>query len=90
MNKQEAKEARRGLWSLPSTEQVPPWEWRKGSRSIVIKKEPTEYNPEFECSIKRYCKEMVSCEEAMYYLKHCGLSRLDGDGDGVPCEALFN
>ena len=31
---------------------------------------------------------MVSCEEALHYLSACGLTRLDGDNDGVPCEAL--
>jgi hypothetical protein len=31
---------------------------------------------------------MVSCEEAMFYLQNCGLTRLDGDKDGVPCEIL--
>jgi hypothetical protein len=31
---------------------------------------------------------MDSCEEAMFYYKHCGLTYLDGDGDGVPCENL--
>ena len=87
-DEEEAREARRGLWSLPSTELVPPWEWRKGSRSVTAKKEPIENNPEFNCGTKRYCKEMASCEEARYYLEHCGLSGLDGDGDGVPCEAL--
>lgn len=25
----EAREAKRGLWSLPEAEQVPPWEWRR-------------------------------------------------------------
>ena len=89
-DEQAAKEAKRGLWNLPSTEQVPPWEWRKGERTATTKKEPTDNNPEFECGTKRYCKEMSSCEEAMYYLEHCGLSSLDGDGDGVPCEALCN
>ena len=89
-DEQEAREARRGLWSLPSTEQVPPWEWRKGARNATTKKEHTENKPEFECGTKRYCKEMSSCEEARYYLEHCHLTRLDGDGDGVPCEALCN
>lgn len=28
------------------------------------------------------------CEEARFYLTQCGLSRLDGDKDGVPCEAV--
>ena len=27
---------------------------------------------------------MTSCEEANLYLKQCGLTRLDGDNDGVP------
>lgn len=40
------------------------------------------------CGSKRYCKEMASCEEAMHYLNNCGVVRLDGDGDGVPCESI--
>ena len=40
---------------------------------------------EFDCS-KRYCKEMTSCKEAMYYFKNCGMSQFDRDGDGIPCE----
>jgi hypothetical protein len=31
---------------------------------------------------------MADCEEARFYLHECGLSGLDGDADGVPCEAL--
>ncbi len=40
------------------------------------------------CGSKYYCKEMTSCEEAMHYLNDCGLTRLDGDGDGIPCESI--
>jgi endonuclease YncB( thermonuclease family) len=28
----QARSARRGLWSLPASETLPPWEWRKGER----------------------------------------------------------
>jgi hypothetical protein len=42
----------------------------------------------FRCGSKRYCGEMASCAEARFYLKACGLTRLDGDADGVPCEDL--
>ena len=35
-----------------------------------------------------YCREMTSCDEAMFYLRECGLTRLDGDSDGVPCESI--
>lgn len=40
------------------------------------------------CGTKYYCKEMDSCEEAIYYFVNCGLTRLDGDGDGIPCESI--
>ncbi|KSQ21564.1 nuclease [Pseudomonas aeruginosa] len=28
----EAREARRGLWSLPEAERMPPWEWRRSMK----------------------------------------------------------
>ena len=40
------------------------------------------------CGSKRYCRQMDSCEEAIAFLNQCGLSRLDGDKDGVPYEAF--
>ena len=40
------------------------------------------------CGSKRYCREMTSCEEALFYLRECGLSTIDGNGDGVPCEKI--
>lgn len=39
----------------------------------------------FDC-LKKYCKEMKSCEEAYHYFKNCGRGDFDRDGDGVPCE----
>ena len=32
--------------------------------------------------------EGTLCEEARFYLTQCGLTKLDRDGDGVPCESL--
>ncbi|WP_291113463.1 excalibur calcium-binding domain-containing protein [Hydrogenophaga sp.] len=29
---------------------------------------------------------MTSCSEARLFLKHCPGVKMDGDGDGVPCE----
>lgn len=46
---------------------------------------PWEHRP---CGGKRYCSEMSSCEEAEFYFNRCGLSRLDRDNDGIPCESL--
>ena len=41
---------------------------------------------QFSCADRKYCKEMNSCAEAKFHLNECGESRLDRDGDGVPCE----
>jgi endonuclease G len=41
-----------------------------------------------QCEGKKTCKEMSSCAEARFYLTQCGVNRLDGDGDGMPCEKL--
>lgn len=89
-DEQEAREAKRGLWSLPSTEQVPPWEWRRGvkTNNRVKEEKPKSSAKKFTCGTKTKCSEMTSCEEAMFYLNECGLTRLDGDKDGTPCEAL--
>ena len=83
----DAKDSNRGLWSLPEYEQIAPWEWRQGKRTPTIATEPPEA---FTCGTKTYCREMVTCEEARFYLRSCGLTRLDGDKDGIPCESLCN
>lgn len=44
----------------------------------------------FTCAGKTTCGQMASCAEAQFYLNSCGVSRLDGDKDGVPCESLCN
>jgi len=56
--------------------------------SAKKEKQKVEVKPEFKCESKKYCKEMNSCKEAMFYLKQCGVSRLDRDKDGVPCETI--
>ena len=81
----EAKAQQRGLWGISEYAQIPPWDWRKGKRSVASSPGNAEA---FKCGAKTYCKEMVSCNEAKYHLKQCGLTRLDGDGDGIPCEAV--
>ncbi len=78
----EAREAGLGLWSQPDP--IPPWDWRRGTRSAPVATGPRDEN----CGLKRFCREMVSCEEAKFYLNKCGLGRLDGDSDGLPCESI--
>ena len=40
----------------------------------------------FRCDGRRYCPQMKSCEEAKYFLANCPGVKMDGDGDGIPCE----
>ncbi|WP_174242078.1 thermonuclease family protein [Teichococcus oryzae] len=90
----EAKQARRGLWALPEAERVPPWQWRRQGQSSQPAPAPLPRasavagSAAFTCGGKRLCREMSSCAEARFHLQQCGLSRLDGDRDGVPCESL--
>lgn len=43
--------------------------------------------PNDRCAAKK-CTEIATCNEAKYLLNECGLTLLDRDGDGIPCEAL--
>lgn len=40
----------------------------------------------FRCDGRLHCSQMTSCSEARLFLKHCPGVKMDGDGDGVPCE----
>ena len=82
-----AREAGAGLWSMPQVQHVPPWQWRRGTRAANTPAIASAPSPaSFTCGRKTYCREMTSCAEALFYLRRCGLTRIDGDGDGVPCE----
>ena len=53
----------------------------------ATKPETTFVSPSFDCQ-RNYCKYMSSCAEAKYKLEQCGHSKLDRDGDGIPCENI--
>jgi cold shock CspA family protein len=40
----------------------------------------------WQCDGRAHCSEMTSCAEAKFFLKNCPGVKMDGDGDGVPCE----
>ena len=95
----DAGAAKRGLWALQVDQITPPWEWRK-SKNKVSATDPSSPASNkadavasagtggFTCSTKRVCRQMNGCTEAQFYLTQCGLDRLDGDHDGVPCEKI--
>lgn len=91
----EARRARRGLWSLQSDQIMAPWDWRAARRNGRGRARTTSTpvlvpaaGGGFQCGIKRKCAQMSSCEDAVRHLNECGLRHLDSDGDGVACEKL--
>jgi endonuclease YncB( thermonuclease family) len=40
------------------------------------------------CLGKKYCSQMTSCAEAQFYMSRCGVTTMDGDHDGKPCELM--
>lgn len=92
----QAKQNQRGLWQLPESERMPPWEWRHARRGSAPTRTPdTSQNKTLSqsggggvCADKQTCRQMASCAEAHFYLEQCGLASLDGNHDGIPCTRL--
>lgn len=40
----------------------------------------------FACDGRTMCSQMTSCAEARYFVQHCPNTKMDGNGDGEPCE----
>lgn len=79
----EARESKRGLWADGAC--------TDGSEANSVLPAATsslEIEGNYSCGAKSKCSEMKTCAEAKFYLNTCGLSRLDGDKDGTPCESL--
>jgi len=92
-----AQQARHGLWIQPSPQA--PWQWRKTHPSVKPGNPPvhssaTKAAPvviyDESCGNKKRCVQMASCDEAHFYLTRCGVTTLDRNKDGMPCEALCN
>jgi endonuclease YncB( thermonuclease family) len=99
----QARKARRGLWGLQADQIMAPWDWRAARRAGSRTASPaitarqnsslgliseSSRAAAFQCGSKRVCRQMNSCEEALYHLQTCGVTSMDGDGDGVPCEKI--
>jgi len=67
------------LANLPATPEAP----QRAAGGLVSS--PSKANP-YSCDGRSYCSEMTSCAEAMYFINHCPGTKMDGDGDGRPCE----
>ena len=50
------------------------------------KERDTRKHENFQCDGRKYCSQMTSCEEAIYFINNCPDTKMDGNNDGVPCE----
>ncbi|MEA2824896.1 MAG: hypothetical protein QOF03_1378 [Alphaproteobacteria bacterium] len=63
-------------------------------RSAHPSRDPPDYSvapsqlADRQCNGKRFCRQMTSCAEALFYFKVCQVHSLDGDNDGIPCEIM--
>ncbi len=77
-----------GTWSLP---------WGPNSSSVVTHQNPTSQSTRsssapaqtFSCDGRQHCSQMRSYEEAKFFIRNCPNTKMDGDGDGIPCEQQF-
>ncbi|AMM26755.1 calcium-binding protein [Variovorax sp. PAMC 28711] len=67
----EEKKRRAAVVSIPADKVAPP-----------VAVGPASFN----CDGRKYCSQMKSCAEAKYFLAHCPAVKMDGDGNGIPCE----
>jgi hypothetical protein len=54
--------------------------------SVVPKISSPKTSRSFSCDGRQHCSQMTSCEEATYFIQYCPDTKMDGDGDGIPCE----
>lgn len=77
-----------GLYSRFSTELVSPPSASSFSQGEASTSSASQQAPTFvrQCDGRQYCSQMRSCEEATWFLQNCSNMKMDGEGDGIPCE----
>ena len=53
--------------------------------AVELASPPSRYS----CDGRTMCSQMTSCDEATSLIRNCPNTRMDGDGDGVPCESQW-
>ena len=55
----------------------------------IIKPKNKRSTNRYKCEGKQHCSQMRSYQEALFYIKNCPNTKMDGDYDGIPCEKQF-
>lgn len=59
------------------------------SKIFKIPENINQSTERFTCKGKTHCSQMTSCAEAKFYIRNCPGTKMDGDGDGIPCESQW-
>ncbi|MFV5368726.1 cold shock domain-containing protein [Acinetobacter junii] len=50
----------------------------------------TANQTQFKCDGRQHCSQMKSYDEALWFIRNCSGTQMDGDNDGEPCERQFD
>jgi cold shock CspA family protein len=75
-----------GIYSFLMEPRSPPVIQPTIKPEVQLAIQPAYEKMGFSCKGKTHCSQMISCDEAKYYLAHCPNVEIDGDADNVPCE----
>ena len=82
-----------GYWKYEARQQAranaaaqEPWQGAVPTVRAVPAQAPLVSSSMYRCDGRQHCSQMTSCAEATFFLKNCPGTKMDGDGDGVPCE----
>ena len=65
-------------------------EERKGaSNTISANQTAKSVQAKFSCDGRTHCSQMRSYEEAVFFIRNCPNTKMDGNNDGRPCERQF-
>ena len=55
-------------------------------RAQTSEKRQSKRSNNFHCDGRQHCSQMTSREEAVFFIRNCPNTKMDGDNDGIPCE----
>ncbi|WP_119718942.1 excalibur calcium-binding domain-containing protein [Cognatilysobacter tabacisoli] len=61
-------------------------QWPSGAATVAGRQGLRPAGASFRCDGRTHCSQMRSRAEAEYFVRHCPDTKMDGDGDGEPCE----
>ena len=77
-----------GLWQIEIPQKVLPNNPMPAKSKVAQMKIQTEHIS-YICDDRKYCSQMTTYEEAVFFNKNCPNTKMDVDKDGYSCERQF-